>query len=536
MHFSPYPVWRRRDGLPLLVAGFFLVVLAASPQAARPLADLPAQPPMAPADTVAAPGEALPVVEHELENGLRLVVLPRDGAPTVTFVVQYEVGSVHEALGYTGIAHMLEHMLFKGTTTVGTRDLESELALFEAMDAVHDSILAERGRRADEASDRLAALEDRLRALEDSARALVEPNELDRILTRHGAQSLNAMTTTESTIYFVQLPANRARLWFVLEADRMRNPVFREFYTERDVVAEERRTRIETSPSGLLSEVFLAAAFRVHPYGVPVVGHMSDIRNYGRHQVEEYYRRYYGPNNAVVSIVGDVEPDSVIAWAEAYFAPIPRGEAPRPVLAEEPPQRGERRVEVLFDAEPRLMIGWRVPQELHADGPSFSVLANILVGGRTSRLYRRLVVEDRIAQSVTAGTMPGSRHPRLFVIEATPRAPHTTEEVEAAIYEELARLVEAPPAEDEIRRIRNRAEAADVRRLQSNFGLAFQLAHSVALYDDWRTTFRYSRRVAEVEAEDVSRVVADYFVPERRTVGTLRRGEASAAAGYGGVR
>ncbi|MBI4540447.1 MAG: insulinase family protein [Gemmatimonadetes bacterium] len=490
-------------GIPPLLAGWLLATAAAEAQEVS--------------------GDKLPVVEQTLPNGMRFLVLERPGAPTVSFIVHFDVGSVNEALGYTGIAHMLEHMLFKGTTTVGTRSLGAELAIFPSMDAVNDSILRERARPERADSARIAALARRLRALEDSARALAVPNEFDLILTRSGARGLNAATDMEGTYYFVELPANRAQLWFVMEADRMANPVFREFYTERDVVAEERRMRVETQPGSLLSEALLAAAYRVHPYGVPVVGHMSDIQSFSRRQVEEYYRRYYGPSNAVVAIVGDIAADSILAWADRYFRWIPAGEKPRPVLAEEPPQRGERRVEVAFDAEPQLMVGWHVASEAHPDDPALSVLASILTGGRTTRLYRRMVLEERIAAGVTSSLIPGDRYPALFVVSATPRAPHTTAELERVIYQELDRLKAEPPAPVEVQRVRNQIEAGEVRRLRSNFGLAFQLAESATRYGDWRATFRLGRRLQAVEPEDIRRVAQRYFSRENRTVATLVR-------------
>ncbi len=433
------------------------------------------------------------------------------------------MGSVNEALGQTGIAHLLEHMLFKGTTTVGTRDVEAERALFGAMDAVDDSLRAARALRTAADSGRVAALEARLDALEDSARAFVVSNEFDRILSRNGARSLNATTDVEATTYYVQLPSNRVKLWFVLEADRMRNPVFREFYAERDVVAEERRMRIETDPGGLLYTSLLATAYRVHPYGVPVIGHASDIVNLSRRRVDAYYRDYYGPNNAIVAVVGDVVPDSVLAWAEAYLGTVPRGREPPPVLAVEPPQRGERRVEVLYDAEPQLLIGWHVPGALHDDAPALAMLSAILAGGKTSRLYRRLVLDDRLAQGVSASLAPGARHPRLLLVGAAPADDHPAAELEGAIYEEIERLRREPPTEAEMRRIRNRLEAGGVYRLQGGFGLAVQLVESVALWGDWRATFREIERYRAVEADDIRRVAERYLTRANRTVATLVR-------------
>jgi predicted Zn-dependent peptidase len=465
----------------------------------------------------------LQVLEHTLENGMRFLLLPREGSPTVSFVVHVPVGSVNESLGTTGIAHFLEHLLFKGSTTIGTRDLEGERRLFERMDAAHDSLLRARARLPEPDSAQVARLEDRIRELENRARFYVVGGEFDEILSRAGARGLNATTSYEATQYFVELPANRMELWFVLEADRMRNPVFREFFTERNVIAEERRARIENSPGGRLWEEHMAAAFRMHPYGVAPIGHMSDILAISRQDVEDYYRRYYGPDNTIVAIVGSFEPDSARVWADAYFGPLQPGGPPAPILAREPEQRGERRVEVVHDSEPQLIVGWKVPSSYHPDAPVLSVLSNLLAAGRDSRLYRRLVREDRLATSVTAGPTPAGRYPGLFTIQATPRAPHTPEEVEAAVYEELERLRREAPAEEELERVRTRLDAAQVRRLISNLGLAFQLAESEAFWGDWRETFRRHERMGDVQPEDIVRVVERYFVEEGRTVATLRR-------------
>jgi len=470
----------------------------------------------------ATPGEQLPVRELTLENGMRFLILERAGAPTVSFVVEVAVGGVHERLGTTGIAHLLEHLLFKGTTSIGTRDAEQERALFTRMDAVHDTLLRA---RADGDSARAAALASRIEALEDTARAFVEPNELDRLLTEAGARGLNATTSSEATTYFVELPANRAELWFLLESDRMRDPVFREFYAERRVVTEERRMRVETSPAGMLYEAHLAAAFTLHPYGVPVVGYMSDLEALTRQDVASYYRRFYGPNNAVVAVVGDVDADQVERWARQYFGPLPPGEEPLPVLAREPAQLGERRVTIEWDAEPRLRIGWRVPSALHPDAAAVAILASVLTGGRTSRLHRRLVMQDRTATGVFASTGPGNRFPQLFQIDAIPLSPHGTAEVEAAIYEEIERLAADGPSETELERVRNQVAAGNVRRISSNLGLAFQLADSETLEGDWRATFRVAEELRTVTADDVRRVAAEYLTWSNRTVAVLMRRE-----------
>jgi len=317
----------------------------------------------------------------------------------------------------------------------------------------------------------------------------------------------------------------------VLESDRLRNPVLREFYSEREVVMEERRLRVETQPFGMLLEEYLAAAFRAHPYGRPVVGVASEIQAVTRGSALEYFHKYYGPNNAVVAIVGDINVDSMKAWATRYFADIPPGQPHRPVVTQEPPQRGERRIEVQFDANPQLLVGYHVPNPQHPDGPALAVLSQVLTGGRSSRLFQRLVIRDRVATTIASFQFPGSLYPRMFTFQGVPIAPHTTQEIEAAVYEELDRLQREPPTEQELQRIRNQADAGAIQRLQSNFGLAFQLSNSEALWYDWRRTFRDQAALARVTAADVQRVAKTYFNPSNRTVATLVRPAKTATGG-----
>jgi len=463
------------------------------------------------------PGASLPVTSFTLENGMRWVVLPRTTSPTVSFVVHVPVGSVDESLGITGTAHMLEHLLFKGTTSIGTVNWEAERDLLEAMDAVE----AQWARTRD--PQERAALAAQLDSLAEEARALVRPNHFDEILSRNGARGLNASTSWESTEYYVELPANRAKLWFVLEADRMQNPVFREFHRERDVVEEERRGRLETDPGGLLWEEHLGAAFRIHPYGIAPIGHMQDIQRLTRAGVQAFYESHYGPENTVVAVVGHIDPDSVKRWAQDYFDPIPARGLPQLRAVTEPEQLGERRIELLAQAEPQLRMGWKVPGGQDPDLPALSMLANLLVGGRDTRLHRRLVRETGLASFVTAGLSPGGRDPGLFVIHAAPTHPHQPEALEKVIEEVLQDFIHNPPTEIELARVRRQLEAAEVRRLLSNLGLAFQLAYATATWGEWQETFQEQTRLRAVTANDVARVAERYFHSSTRTVATLRR-------------
>lgn len=502
----------------VVVAGLAAWALASWSAAGLGVAGAAAQEP-----TAAPPaGTELPVVRHTLDNGMTFLILERRQSPTAALVVHYPVGSVNEHLGNTGIAHVVEHMLFKGSDEIGTSDRSLEAPLLDAMDEIRDSLVVELGRPVPDTAA-IRELQSAISSLEDRARVHVVPNEFDRILSAHGARGLNATTSHEATRYFVELPANRVELWFALESDRMTNPVFREFFTELDVVKEERRLRLETSPGGTLQTAFLATAFQVHPYGVPVIGHTADLDALTRRQAVQYFRDYYGARNAVATIVGDVDADQVMRWADEYFGPVAAGRAAPPVLAREPEQAGERRITVEFDAEPRLVIGWRTVSGFHEDAPALTMLASLLTGGRTTRLYRRLVAEDQSAVHVSAYLGPGFRHPRLFSVSAVPKSPHTTDEIEAAIYDEIGRIQETAPDSMALVRISNQFRAGEFRRLASNLELAMQLAESEATLGDWRETFRLSRRIAEVTPEDVRRVAARYLTARSRTVATMVR-------------
>ncbi len=515
---SPPAPTQGRARAPIAAAATAIALVLLPPHPTPPLA---AQaPPPAP-----APGERLPVVRHVLDNGMTFLVLPRRQAPTVSLVVHYPVGSVNERLGNTGIAHVLEHMLFKGSREIGVAEPEREAPLLAGADAAHDSLLAELGRPRPD-TVRLRHLADAVDSLEAEARAFAIPNEYDRILSAAGGRGLNATTSYEATRYFVELPANRLELWFALESDRMRNPVLRGFHTELDVVREERRMRLETSPGGIVRTAMLATAFQVHPYGVPVIGHAADLEHMSRRQVARYFRDYYGARNAVAAIVGHVDAEQVVAWAEEYFGAVPEGRPAPPVLAREPEQAGERRIAVGYDAEPRLMIGWRAVSGLHEDAPALRMLASVLTAGRSTRLYRRLVAGDRSAIHVSASLGPGFAHPGLFTINAVPKAPHTTHELEQSIYEEINDIQLTVPDSSTLNRIKNQIRAGEYRRLSSSLELAMQIAESEAMFGDWRETFRLSRRILEVTPEDVRRVAAKYLTARGRTVATMvRRGD-----------
>jgi predicted Zn-dependent peptidase len=483
----------------------------------------------------------LPITEHTLKNGMRLLIVERRESPTFSAYLRFRVGSANEMPGQTGLAHLLEHMMFKGTTLFGTLDPEREQPLLEKIDARFLTLQAEKakarlpGGKTD--AERIAALEKEIAGLEAEAKRFIVRNDLWEIYRRNGGVRLNASTSREGTQYFVSLPNTRLELWALLESDRMRNPVFREFYTEREVVQEERRQRVDTSPRGQLMEAALATTFVALPYRHPVLGWPSELENLTRPQAREFFRTYYAPNNALAVLVGDLAAGEVIRTVERYFGDIPAQPIPPAPLLEEPPQPGERRIRVEFPAEPQLFMLYRIPPIGHADMHALDVLGTLLGEGRSSRLHKRLVEERRLVSSIAAGPW-FLRHAGLFLIQATPRAPHTLEEIEVAIEEEIRLAQTEPPTPRELMKVRNQIEVSTIRGLASNAGLASRLGEVWALTGDWRFAFEERKRVQAVTAEDVMAVADRYLVSQQRTVAWLVRGRAPASlppAGRGGT-
>ncbi len=481
-------------------------------------------------------GLAERVIEHRLVNGLTVLMVERHESPVLSINMTFGVGGINEHTGITGVAHLYEHMAFKGTKTLGTKDYAKERPLLEELDRLNGEIgsLREQLRAAGQQDS--PALQTKLqmfREVQAEADALVVGNEMPLLYQRHGAVGLNASTGKDVTRYTVSLPANRLPLWAAIEADRMANPVLREFYKERAVVMEERRMRTEDSPNGLLFEAFAAAAFQAHPYGFPTIGWGSDILALTPAETERFFRTYYGPNNAVVAIAGDINPQEVIALIERTFGSLPAAPPPPPVVTVEPPQKGERRIEVEFEAEPILIMGYHKPSLGHPDDFVFDVLDSVLSEGVTSRLYQKLVREKRVAVSVgTDSGFPGQRDPNVFVISAAPLAPHTAADVEAAVEEELERLKTEPVSAKELEKVLNNLDASLVRSLRSNSGLASQLAFFQTVAKDWRYILKVRDKIASVTPADIQRVAAHYFVKPNRTVATLVK----PAAGKDGKR
>jgi predicted Zn-dependent peptidase len=474
------------------------------------------------------------VQEIELPNGLKILVLQRPEVPVFSAVTMVNVGAVDEHVGITGVAHIFEHMAFKGSRVLGTRDYDAEQEVIGRLDAAFDALLTERYRVKGPRAGRLAELEAAFKALQQEAAGIVVNNEYSVIVERHGGSGLNASTGSDTTQYFVSFPSNKLELWFMLEADRFREPVLREFYKEKQVVREERRMRTESSPVGQLIEEFLGAAFKAHPYGYPTIGHDSDIQTLRRHEAEAFFRKYYVPNNMVIALVGDIDPAQARAMATKYFGSLQRGPDYTPVETIEPAQKGEKRIEVVSSAQPLVGVAYHRPSALHEDDPVWDVISAVLAQGRTSRLYKRLVKEEQVALQAGAFTgFPGVKYPCLTMLYAAPGVGHTAEELEAKLIEEAEKLAEEPVSEAELARVRTTIRAGFIRGLASNQGLAMSLAQAHTIYGDWREAFLGLRKVESVTAEDIMRVARGAFTEENRSVAMIVKpeGEADAEAG-----
>jgi predicted Zn-dependent peptidase len=466
------------------------------------------------------------VLKHEFENGLVVLILERHINPTASFYIRHRVGALQEGEGSTGAAHLLEHMLFKGTKTIGTKNYRQEKRILDQIRKTGNALDLERlkGERADRANiDRLS---EKLRHLQSQARVLMVDNEIDRLYTENGGVDLNASTGQDVTTYHVSLPANKVELWARIESDRMTNPVFREFYSERDVIMEERKQTIESTPKRKLMELFLATAFKSHPYRRPIIGWPSDVQALSMDYIEWFSRTYHAPNNTVIAVVGDVDPIKTLGIVKKYFGTISRTHLPALRITEEPPQQGEQRVELVADANPYLLIGYHKPTLPSFDDYVFDVMDALLTRGRTSRLYKTLVEERGIAESIdTANGLPGAKYANLFVIMATPRHPHTAKELEAAIHEEIEKLKREPVSPRELEKVVNQFRADLIRDLDSNSGLASKLSYYEAIAGDFRYITRHIQVVESIKSDDIMKAARTYLGPENRTVATVVRKE-----------
>jgi len=485
----------------------------------------------------AVAGQQVQVREEVLPNGMRLLLVERHDSPTVACGWVAHVGSVNESPGITGISHLFEHMMFKGTKAIGVKDYAKDAAILAEQDGVHAemekeyALLREKLRRGEitgnvydpgNMTPRLKDLKARLEKLYAAEKEVIVKEELDQIYTAQGASSVNAGTTEDQTFYFAVVPANKIELWFWLESDRLANPVFREFYSERDVVREERRLRVESTPTGKFEEAFDAMFWESSPYSHPVVGWPSDVEAITRSEAEAYFGTYYAPNNITAALVGDFDAAKVLALASTYFGRIPHGKVvPPEVITQEVPQLAAKRLVAEADTNPEVNVRYHAVPFNHKDMFAFQLIGDLL-NKRTGRLYKALVDGSKVAVGEPYGYYRPLKYEGYFEVGAEVKDGRQPGEVEDALGAELAKLAGEPAGEHELQKVKNQELANSFRRLQSNFFLMLQLL----LYDStdtWHFLNDAPAKVQAVTAADIQRVAREYFTPENRTVAVYLR-------------
>ncbi len=483
----------------------------------------------------------VPVKETFLDNGMKLLMVERHESPTVTAGWVTHVGSVNEEVGATGIAHLFEHMMFKGSPTIGTSNYEAEAKIMAQLDelrlemeAEYEVMRAAKRRGEIEGSiylpenqtEVLAGLREKMKVLQEQQKEFIVKDEIDQIYTEAGASGLNAGTMQDATLYFITVPSNKLELWFWMESERLLNAVFREFYTERDVVREERRMRTESNPVAKFEEQFDFMFWGSLPYHHPVVGWPSDVESITRAQAQNFFATYYAPNNITAAMVGDFESEKALALAKKYFERIPRGKnPPPPVVTEEIEQLTERRMTAYADTNPSVQLRWHTVPFAHSDFFALDVMESVL-SDRTGRLYKSLVEAEQIATGEPYAAHSPFKYGGYLEIGAELAEGVDHQLVEDALLAEIERLKNEPVPERELQKVKNQSLADSYRRLQSNFFLLLQLM-LYDVWDDWRFLNDSTAKFEAVTTEDVQRVANTYFTDTGQSVLWYFRNEGS---------
>ncbi|MBF2022632.1 MAG: insulinase family protein [Hydrococcus sp. C42_A2020_068] len=460
------------------------------------------------------------ITEFQLDNGMKFIVLENHEAPVISFVTYANVGGANEPVGKTGVAHFLEHLAFKGTKRIGTTNYPAEAKIFPRQDEIFNQIKA--ANASGKKQEIVAKLQKELARLEAQASQYVKQNEFGQIVEQAGGEGLNAFTSADETVYFYSFPANKLELWMSLESERFLEPVFREFYKEREVILEERRLRTDNNPMGQMIEAFIDKAFAQHPYKRPVIGYDQDIRNLTREDVGQFFETYYPPNNLTVAIAGDVDPAQVKQLAQIYFGRFAPKTKPPEVTQVEPRQTETREVTLELPAQPMYLEGYHRPQLNHPDHAIYEVIATLMSTGRTSRLYKSLVEQKRVALSAQGfNGFPGDKYPNLTLFYALTAPNATVDDVAKALNVELERLKTEPISAKELERVKNQLTADLLRSLDSNMGMAKLLAEYDIKTGSWRNLFKELDAIAAVTPADIQRVAKATFTPQNRTIGRL---------------
>ncbi|HYV74356.1 MAG TPA: pitrilysin family protein [Candidatus Binatia bacterium] len=476
------------------------------------------------------------VTVRTLPNGLTVIILRRPEAPVFSFFTMVDTGSSQDPLSKTGLAHMMEHMAFKGTPDIGTTNYAEEKVALAKVEQAYAAYEAERIKRKDRDPQKLAQLQKEWQDAIAAADKFVIKNQFGEIVESHGGVGMNAFTTYDETGYLYSMPSNMIELWAAIESDRFANPVMREFYKERNVVMEERRMRTDSDPTGRLVEQFLGTAFAANPYHRPTIGYPSDLQSFSATDAENFFHRYYVPSNMVIALVGDLDPNTVMPIVEKYFGQLPTNPKPTELTTVEPPQNSVREVKMNDMAQPIYVEGYHRPSYLDPDDAVYDAITDIMSNGRTSRMYRSLVRDQKIAAAAAGFSgFPGTKYAHLFAFYGVPLPGHTNTEMQKAIQEQIQKLKTEDVSDEELQMFKTRTKADLIRGLASNQGLAQQLAIYQTRYGDWRELFRYLEKVDKVQKADIRRVANKVFTDSNRTVGSIETvSEPAAPAAKGG--
>jgi predicted Zn-dependent peptidase len=466
-----------------------------------------------------------------LANGLTLIVCERPEAPVFSYSTFIDAGDVNDPSGESGLAHMFEHLAFKGTSQIGTKDYAAEKVALAKVEAANDAYEAEYLKAVGRDPKKLAELKKAFNEAETEAHKFVIPNQFTEVAQRNGAAGLNASTGLDETMYFWSMPENRLELWAWLESGRLSDVVPREFYKERNVVMEERRMRTDSNPEGRLFEQFLATAYVAHNYGRSGVGWPSEVSQINATEAMEFHKKYYVGANIVVSVVGDVKAAEAMPLLEKYFSRVPAGPKPQEMTTVEPAQFAEKTVAIHDPSQPIYMEGYHRPDFRNPDDAVYDAISDIMSNGRVSRLYRSLVRDQQIAAAAEGvSPYPGSKYPGLFVFFAAPLPGHTSAEMRDAIHKEIDKLKTADVTDEELAMYKTRTRASLLHGLADNQGLANDLAEYQTRYGDWRELFRQLERVDKVTKADIRRVANQVFVAGNRTSAWIETEAPTAAA------
>ena len=453
-----------------------------------------------------------------LPNGLTLIICERPEAPVFSYTTFVDAGDVNDPSGESGLAHMFEHLAFKGTTEIGTSDYAAEKVALAKVEAANYAYEAEYLKFVGRDENKLKEQKEAILQDQQEAEKIVIPNQFTDVAERNGTHELNAETALDNTMFYWSMPENRLELWAWLESSRLTDTVPREFYKERDVVIEERRMRTDSNPEGRLVEQFLATAYVAHNYGRSGIGWPSEVSQINATEAMAFHKKYYIGANIVVAVVGDVKASEALPMLEKYFSRVPGGPKPEEMTTVEPTQFAEKSVIIRDPSQPLYVEGYHRPSYTDPDNKVYDAISDILSNGRVSRLYRSLVRDKQIAAAAEGfSPFPGDKYPGMFVFDATPNPGHTPQEMAIAIHQEIEKLKTTDVSDEELAMYKARTRADLLRGLADNQGLANDLAEYQTRYGDWRQLFLQLDKVDKVTKADIRRVANQVFIPSNRT-------------------